>query len=110
MAGMAVLIGGAIYVCCKLKGDTENELDSLMQNMQKKTCKMKRVCCCMKDQTKNIADEVKFAAQYSAEEMKDGWKNTEEVLKDAAQNIKDDVSEMKKDVMDMNSDDSGAQS
>jgi hypothetical protein len=36
MAGMAVLIGGAIYVCCKLKGDTENELDSLMQNMQKK--------------------------------------------------------------------------
>lgn len=94
MVVMAVLIGGVIYfLCCRKEdGDTKG---TLVKEMQEKKDKWKNACCSMKDQTKNIADEVKFAAQYTAEEMKDGWKNTGEAVKNAAENIKDDVKDMK---------------
>lgn len=94
MVVMAVLIGGVIYFLCSLKDDNGTE-GTLVKEMQEKKNKLKNACCSMKDQTKNIADEVKFAAQYTAEEMKDGWKNTGEAVKNAAENIKDDVKDMK---------------
>ncbi len=95
MVVMAVLIGGVIYFLCSLKGDGGNTEGTLVKEMQDKKNKIKNACCSMKDQTKNIADEVKFAAQYSAEEMKDGIKNTGEAVKNAAESIKDDVKDMR---------------
>lgn len=95
MVVMAVLIGGVMYFLCSLKGDCEGTEGTLVKEMKEKKQKLKNACCSMKNQTKNIADEVKFAAQYTAEEMKDGWKNTGEAVKNAAENIKDDMKDMK---------------
>ena len=44
---------------------------------------------------KDIAKELKFAAEYSADEMKDSWKHAGEAVRHAANEIKEDVSEMK---------------
>lgn len=43
----------------------------------------------------DIAKELKFAAEYSADEMKDSWKHAGEAVRHAANEIKEDVSEMK---------------
>ena len=37
----------------------------------------------------------KFAAEYSADEMKDSWKHAGEAVRHAANEIKEDMSEMK---------------
>lgn len=49
----------------------------------------------MKEQGEDIAKELKFAAEYSADEMKDSWKHAGEAVRHAANEIKEDVSEMK---------------
>ena len=45
----------------------------------------------MKAQGGDIAREVKFAAEYSADEMKDSWKHAGEAVRNAASEIKADV-------------------
>ena len=42
-----------------------------------------------------LGQEVKFAAEYSADEMKDSWKHAGEAVRNAASEIKADMSEMK---------------
>ena len=49
----------------------------------------------MKEQGEDIAKELKFAAEYSADEMKDSWKHAGEAVRHAANEIKEDMSEMK---------------
>ena len=44
---------------------------------------------------KDIAKELKFAAEYSADEMKDSWKHAGEAVRNAASEIKADMSEVK---------------
>ena len=48
-----------------------------------------------KKQGEDIAKELKFAAEYSADEMKDSWKHAGEAVRHAANEIKEDMSEMK---------------
>ena len=57
--------------------------------------KSEQACGCMKEQGEDIAKELKFAAEYSAGEMKDSWKHAGEAVRNAASEIKADVSEMK---------------
>ena len=65
------------------------------KNFDLKEKKVKQACECMKAQGEDIAREVKFAAEYSADEMKDSWKHAGEAVRNAASEIKADMSEMK---------------
>ena len=95
MLVFVILVGGVLYFFCCMKDDKSGQDKTLVKEMQDKKNKLKDACCRMKDQGKDIAGEVKFAAQYSAEEKKEGIKNTGEAVKTAAENIKDDVKGMK---------------
>lgn len=95
MMVFAVMVGGVIYYLkCKDSNGKEKGC-VLAQEMKDKKEKLKNACGCVKDQTKDIASEVKFATQYAADEMKDSWKSSGEAVKYAAENIKEDMADMK---------------
>lgn len=91
----ALIIGGIVYFLCGKKEEDDGSDTVFVKEMRQKKEKLKDACSQMKDQSKNIADEVKFAAGYTAQEMKDSWKNSGEAVKTAAENIREDVREMK---------------
>ena len=92
---IAMIAGAVFYFLCGLKGDDMQENGCLGQKLREKKKKVKQACGCMKEQGEDIAKELKFAAEYSAGEMKDGWKHAGEAVRNAASEIKADVSEMK---------------
>lgn len=95
MMVFAVMVGGVIYYL-KCKDSSGKEKGCVLaEELKEKKEKLKSACGCVKDQTKDIASEVKFATQYAADEMKDSWKSSSEAVKNAAENIKEDVADMK---------------
>ena len=82
---IAMIAGAVFYFLCGLKGEDMYEEGSFGKKMQDKK----------KKQGEDIAKELKFAAEYSADEMKDSWKHAGEAVRHAANEIKEDVSEMK---------------
>ena len=93
---IAMITGAVFYFLCGLKGEAIQENGYLGQKLRSKREKVKQACECMKAQGEDIAREVKFAAEYSADEMKDSWKHAGEAVRNAASEIKADMSEMKK--------------
>lgn len=92
---IAMIAGAVFYFLCGLKGEDMYEEGSFGKKMQDKKKKVKQACGCMKEQGEDIAKELKFAAEYSADEMKDSWKHAGEAVRHAANEIKEDVSEIK---------------
>ena len=92
---IAMITGAVFYFLCGLKGEAIQENGYLGQKLRSKREKVKQACECMKAQGGDIAREVKFAAEYSADEMKDSWKHAGEAVRNAASEIKADMSEMK---------------
>ena len=92
---IAMITGAVFYFLCGLKGEAIQENGYLGQKLRSKREKVKQACKCMKAQGEDIAREVKFAAEYSADEMKDSWKHAGEAVRNAASEIKADMSEMK---------------
>ncbi len=92
---VAVIAGAVFYFLCGLKGDDMQENGCLGKKLKDKKQKVKKACGCMKEQGEDIAKELKFAAEYSADEMKDSWKHAGEAVGSAADKIKQDISEMK---------------
>ena len=92
---IAMIAGAVFYFLCGLKGEDMYEEGSFGKKMQDKKKKVKQACGCMKEQGEDIAKELKFAADYSADEMKDSWKHAGEAVRHAANEIKEDVSEIK---------------
>ena len=92
---IAMITGSVFYFLCGLKGEAIQENGYLGQKLRSKREKVKQACECMKAQGEDIAREVKFAAEYSADEMKDSWKHAGEAVRNAASEIKADMSEVK---------------
>ena len=92
---IAMITGAVFYFLCGLKGEAIQENGYLGQKLRSKREKVKHACECMTAQGGDIAREVKFAAEYSADEMKDSWKHAGEAVRNAASEIKADMSEMK---------------
>ena len=90
-----MITGAVFYFLCGLKGEVIQENGYLGKKLRSKREKVKQACECMKAQGEDIAREVKFAAEYSADEMKDSWKHAGEAVRNAASEIKADMSEMK---------------
>ena len=75
------------YFLCRLKGRNMYE-EGVLEKMQDKRKNLKQACGCMKEQGEDIAKELKFAAEYSADEMKDSWKHAGEAVRHAANESK----------------------
>lgn len=67
---IAMITGAVFYFLCGLKGEAIQENGYLGQKLRSKREKVKQACECMKAQGEDIAREVKFAAEYSADEIR----------------------------------------
>lgn len=95
MMVLAAMVGGVIYYLKKTDACGQENGEKIAEKFGEKAKKVKETCCCVKEGTKDMASEMKFAAQYTAEEVRDGFKGAGEAMKHAAGTVKDDMKEIR---------------
>ncbi|MCD8108557.1 MAG: hypothetical protein LUE14_00405 [Clostridiales bacterium] len=92
----AVMVGGVVYYL-KCKDETGEEKGcKIARAVKEKKDQIVSACDCVKDETKDMASEVKYAAGCTAGEVRDGMRATGEAVKNAAENIREDMDEIRR--------------
>jgi len=91
----AVMVGGVVYYLkCKDENGEEKGC-KIARAVKEKKDKFVGACGCVKDDAKDMASEVKYAANCTAGEVKDGLKASGAAVKSAAENIREDMDDIR---------------
>ncbi|MCD8217158.1 MAG: hypothetical protein LUD01_03790 [Clostridiales bacterium] len=95
----AALVGGVVYYLKSKNSDGEEMGCVIADNFRRKKDKFVNACDCVRDETKDMASEVKHAARCSAGDVAEGVKtageNVRSDMKKAVENIRDDMGAIK---------------